>query len=106
MTLLLLQIMLVFVQLLGTDDAFPPAVLFVFEDKRYIFNVHEGFQRYCNETKVKLQKSTNIFLSSLLPHSIGGLVGLMLTVADAGHAGVDLFGPPNLRAFLFAARCP
>ena len=43
--------------------------------RRYVFNVGEGFQRFCVEHKVKLTKLTGILLTRTTSHAAGGLPG-------------------------------
>jgi ribonuclease Z len=104
----------IFCQILGTKtlDSDPSLLLF-FDNKRYLFNSGEGTMRFCTEHKVRLSKIEQIFLTELTPESIGGLAGLLLTMADIHNSDpslsnhlthIDLFGPPNLLFYISALR--
>lgn len=61
---------------------------------RYIFNVGEGFQRFCVEHKVKLAKMSGILATRVSTEAIGGLPG-----EECRLAGQCLhFGPRNTLA--------
>ncbi|KDD73928.1 hypothetical protein H632_c1721p0, partial [Helicosporidium sp. ATCC 50920] len=102
------------VQLLGvgSDTTCTAASALLFFDRaRYLFNVGEGFQRFCVQHRVKMSKISGVLLTRLGPEAAGGLPGMLLTLADgAGGAasgggllagvegvGLDLYGPPGLR---------
>lgn len=89
----------------GTDTGCTvPSVLLFFDRKRYLFNVGEGFQRFCVEHRVKLTKVTSVLSTRSTTHTLGGLPGMLLTMKDvtaggllAGQLGYDVHGPPGLR---------
>jgi ribonuclease Z len=89
-----------FIQVLGTDtgDSFP-SVLAFFDRVRYLFNVGEGVQRYCTEHKVRLRKVREIFLTRLSPRTVGGLPGLLMTLADIGVEHITIHGPKVTSSF-------
>ncbi|RDW90230.1 uncharacterized protein DSM5745_02005 [Aspergillus mulundensis] len=74
-------------QILTTPTADTPgsALLLHFPEKRYLFGqIAEGFQRSCTENGTKLTNVSDIFLSGRMGWDInGGLIGLILTSADA-----------------------
>ena len=70
----------------------------------YLFNACEGTLRFCTEHKIKLRKVSEIFLTSLSPYEVGGLPGLMLTLADCGVRHINVAGPPNLLQYLQSMR--
>ncbi len=57
-----------------------PSVLLFFDRKRYLFNVGEGFQRFCVEHKVKLTKVTSVISTRSTTHTLGGLPGMLLVL--------------------------
>ena len=71
-----------------TSDTPGTALLLHFDDKRYIFgNVHEGLQRAGLQSGVKFFKGKEIFLTGKTEwRTCGGLLGLLLTVADANNS--------------------
>lgn len=83
-----------------------PSVLLFFDRKRYLFNVGEGFQRFCVEHKVKMTKVSSVLSTRATTHTLGGLPGMLLTMRDAtaggllsgmGGVGYDVHGPPGLK---------
>eukprot|EP01118_Nematostelium_gracile_P016691 TRINITY_DN6974_c0_g1_i1.p1 TRINITY_DN6974_c0_g1~~TRINITY_DN6974_c0_g1_i1.p1 ORF type:complete len:766 (-),score=131.36 TRINITY_DN6974_c0_g1_i1:63-2309(-) len=92
--------MKVYLQILGTcGDSFPSFLLF-YDTRRYLFNVGEGTQRLCLEHKIRLSKIDYIFLTGLEWRHVGGLPGMLLTMADAGSTGVGICGPKGTGKFL------
>ncbi|CCK69736.1 tRNase Z KNAG_0C06430 [Huiozyma naganishii CBS 8797] len=82
-------------------------------DKYLIGNVSEGAQRAVTENKIRLSKLSNIFLTGQLDwFNVGGLPGLILTIADQGREKLCLhYGSPLLdyvvatwRSFIFRFR--
>jgi ribonuclease Z len=94
-----------FVEVLGAgnDDAAAGLLLF-FDDARYMFECGDGTQRYCTERGVRLARLRAICLSSLAAPSVGGLLGMVLTIADAGKDQVTIAGPRGVSALFAAAR--
>ena len=79
--------MLSYIQFITTPTSDTPgtALVLYFEDKRYVIgNIHEGLQRALLQTGTRANKSKDIFLSGRTEwRSNGGLLGLILTFADA-----------------------
>lgn len=103
-----------FVQVLGngtdTGDTCPSVLLF-FEQQRFVFNVGEGFQRYCFQHKIKLGKVKHFFLTRMSTEACGGVPGLVLTLTEhgiggvcSGTGGITLHGPRNSHMFLNAIK--
>lgn len=103
-----------YVQVLGvgsdTGCAVPSALLF-FDRQRYLFNVGEGFQRFCVEHRVKLTKINSVLTTRVTTEATGGLPGMLLTMADTtagglltGHVGMTVHGPPGLHTLVNAFR--
>ncbi|XP_040966559.1 tRNAse Z TRZ4, mitochondrial-like [Gossypium hirsutum] len=89
-----------YIQILGvgmdTHDTMPSILLF-FDRQRFIFNAGEGLQRFCAEHKIKLSKIDHICLSRVCSETVGGLPGLLLTLAGMGDGvPVNIWGPSNL----------
>ncbi|GMJ05211.1 tRNAse Z4 [Hibiscus trionum] len=98
-----------FIQILGigmdTHDTVPSILLF-FDKQRFIFNAGEGLQRFCTEHKIKLSKIDHICLSRVCSETIGGLPGLLLTLAGIGDGlSVNIWGPSNLDLLVDAMKC-
>lgn len=106
-------------QVITTPSADTPgtAILLHFDNRRYIFGqISEGTQRACIERGINLLNVRHIFLTGQIGwQSIGGLFGLILTLADA-HASraqinpllakptLHVAGGPNLQHALATAR--
>jgi ribonuclease Z len=56
------------------------------------------------ETKTKLSRIDQIFLTELNWNSLGGLPGLILTIADVGDIKLGIAAPKGLLNFLSATR--
>ena len=84
----------------GTWDS-PPMLLLTCERVDtfgYLINAGEGLQRFCVEHKMRLVgKLQRVLCTRMTWDTTGGLPGLLLTMADGGHAGVvKLHGPARL----------
>ena len=71
-----------------TADSAGTALLLHFDDKRYIIgNAHEGLQRAIIQRGKKLNKVSDVFLTGKTEwKNIGGLIGIVLTLADSLRA--------------------
>jgi ribonuclease Z len=119
--------MKIYVQVLGTKTLdSDPSFLIFFDNKRYLFNAGEGTMRFCTEHKIRLSKINHVFLTELRPETIGGLPGLLLTIADTFSSSsqtasttppsttttttapssldIGLCGPPNTLFYLSTLR--
>ena len=95
---------------LGSDVADTvPSILLFCESRRYIFNIGEGFQRYCGEHKVKLGKLGPILLTRPTIEAFAGLPGLFLSSLESGvgdtqfvgrKSGFEVFGPSGINALV------
>ncbi|KAI9208712.1 beta-lactamase-like protein [Polychytrium aggregatum] len=81
-----------------------PSVLVHFDDQRYLFNCPEGQQRIGYEHKIRLKKLKSIFLTRVAWECVGGLPGMILTLADSGSKNIAIHGPENLTHFLAGTR--
>lgn len=93
---------------LDTADAVPSVLLF-FDHQRYIFNAGEGFQRFCVQHKLKLNRMPNILVTRASLDAVGGIPGMVLTVADSSISNqvddglgavsnflADVYGPKGI----------
>ena len=71
-----------------TADTAGTAVVLDVGQTRYMFgNVHEGLQRVCIQRNMRLAKTSEIFITGRTEwKNVGGLFGLILTIADANAA--------------------
>ena len=74
-----------------TSDTPGTALILHFDNRRYLLgNVHEGTQRACIERGTKLLKISDVFLTGKTEwKNTGGLIGLMLTLADSATSSVE-----------------
>ena len=85
----------------GSSDA-PPGLLLFCElhgDRcGYLINCGEGTQRFCTEHKLRLAgKLRRALFTRMTWDELGGLPGMLLTMASTGHAGsLQLHGAPAL----------
>lgn len=87
----------------GNDDCSSSIQLF-FNEGRYLFECGDGTQRVCTEYTTKFGRLRGIYLNSLSAPSMGGVFGLLLTVADAGKDKISIAAPAGLCAIFDAAR--
>lgn len=87
----------------GSYDCSSSVQLF-FDNGRYLFDCGDGTQRLCTEYGIKLSKLKGVYLSSVTAPSVGGLFGLLLTVADSGKDKLSIFGPNGMKTLFQAAR--
>eukprot|EP00624_Nannochloropsis_granulata_P002597 evm.model.NODE_23078_length_13312_cov_30.534330.2 len=85
----------------GAAEASPTCLVITDRD-RFMLNVGEGTQRLAMEHKVRLTRFDHIFLTALTPEALGGLPGMLLTMADCGKTVISIHGPVGLRALLRA----
>ncbi|KAI8843421.1 beta-lactamase-like protein [Chytriomyces cf. hyalinus JEL632] len=85
------------------------SVAVVFDAQRYLFNCGEGTQRFLNDRAktcmaVSGAKTRQLFFTRNAWACIGGLPGMILTLADAGGKGMTVRGPSGLRHSIAAMR--
>lgn len=74
-----------------TSDTAGTTFLLHFDSKRYIIGeVSEGTQRACIQRGVGLRKVRGLFLAGKTAWNNGGVIGLILTLADVQQSEVDL----------------
>ncbi|XP_070551309.1 zinc phosphodiesterase ELAC protein 2-like [Ptychodera flava] len=97
-----------YLQVVGSGPPHCPPSLFLysdFADCRYLINCGEGTQRMMMEHGMWLSKVESVFLTSLSWNSIGGVVGLTLTLRDIGTSKkVTYYGPPGLSVIMSAVK--
>ncbi|KAJ3154010.1 Zinc phosphodiesterase ELAC protein 2 [Geranomyces variabilis] len=94
-----------YIQVLGTETGdTTPAVMFVADGQRYLFNAGEGTQRFCIENRVRLARLSNVFLTRVKWDTCGGLPGMLLSLASAGNQEISVHGGKNLNHFMASTR--
>ena len=69
---------------------------------RCLVNVGDSTQRICMDAKVKMSKVSGVIITSLAPHNVSGLAGLILCLSDLGVGKLKLVGPPGLEGYVAA----
>ncbi|KAK8019886.1 hypothetical protein PG990_005024 [Apiospora arundinis] len=91
--------MLNWVQIVTTPTADTPGTCLVlhFDDRRYVFgNISEGTQRAMVQRKIALNKTEDVFITGPVDwHSAGGLLGMVLTLADVIASAREHLGAQN-----------
>ncbi len=64
------------------------ALCVVFEDRSYLFNVPDGFQRMALNQKIKFNKIRYVFLSSFQADHYGGFPGFYLSARETCAANL------------------
>lgn len=88
------------------------SILFSFEEKAYLFNCPDGFQRMALNQKMKFRPIRYLFLSSLHPDHYGGVPGFYLssresciqTQEDIKTFKIGIIGPEKLKDLLVKGR--
>ncbi|KAI0436550.1 beta-lactamase-like protein [Xylaria telfairii] len=82
-----------------TADTLGTSLLLHFDDQRYVFgHIAEGTQRALVQRKLAVSRVENLFLSGPVNwRNAGGLLGLVLTVADSLKEQSDQFAAENKR---------
>ncbi|KNG75964.1 hypothetical protein PFMG_02257 [Plasmodium falciparum IGH-CR14] len=83
----------VFLQLIGWHRLAIPSSLRLFVNGDItLFNCGENVQRFLNEHKLHLARIKNIFFTKITPESIGGLIGLLLTIDNISDGEITIYG--------------
>ncbi|SPC62895.1 related to TRZ1 - tRNase Z, involved in RNA processing [Ustilago sp. UG-2017b] len=88
----------------SSDTNVLPPVILQFGADRYLFNVGEGTSRSSTQRKANLSRISNIFVSRVGWEAIGGLPGVLMSMADGQRASESLHGPDGLRYALATMR--
>ncbi|KAJ2630588.1 hypothetical protein H4R22_002565 [Coemansia sp. RSA 1290] len=80
------------------------SIMLQFPNGRYLFNCGEGTQRLSFENKTRISKLTAVFLTRVDWENMGGLPGMLLTLADTGARNMTVCGGPNLTHAMAATR--
>ncbi|GAB1522242.1 hypothetical protein RhiTH_005356 [Rhizoctonia solani] len=88
----------------GLTSDTEPCISVHFDTAHYLFNCGEGTTRSFIQQRYGIKKSKAIFLTQMKVSRLGGLTGMLMSLADAGVTGVDVLGPPGLNHFLASVR--
>ncbi|CDW79345.1 zinc phosphodiesterase elac [Stylonychia lemnae] len=89
------------------------ALLFTIEERSYLFNCPDGFQRVALSNKVKFKGVRYVFLSGIQADYYGGFPGFYLssresssgTIADLQAFKIGVIGPAKIKEFITQGRC-
>ena len=91
-------------QVLGTGGGeLKPCLLLFTDSKRYLFNCVENVQRFSQEHKVRLSKTSHVFFTRMAWDNVGGLPGLSLHFShfcENFMFPIHLHGPEALADFV------
>lgn len=68
--------------------------------ERCLINAGDSTQRHCGENKIKLARVSCIIISSLAPHNISGLPGIILSLSGLGVGELTVAGPVGLKGLV------
>lgn len=88
----------------SSDTNVLPPVILQFGADRYLFNAGEGTSRSSTQRKANLSRISNIFVSRVGWEAIGGLPGVLMSMADGQRSTESLHGPDGLRYALATMR--
>ncbi|PKI82752.1 ribonuclease Z [Malassezia vespertilionis] len=87
-----------------SDTPEAPTLVVQCNATKYMFNAGEGTTRISAQRRASNSRVEHIFLSRIASETMGGVPGLLMTLADGGRSEITLHGPPNLRYTLAATR--
>ncbi|CAE7190402.1 unnamed protein product [Rhizoctonia solani] len=88
----------------GLTSDTEPCISVHFDTAHYLFNCGEGTTRSFIQQKYGIKKSKAIFLTQTKVSRLGGLTGMLMSLADSGVTNVDVLGPLGLNHFLASTR--
>jgi ribonuclease Z len=71
---------------------------------RCLLNTGDSVQRFCSENKIKLDRISSIVLTSMAPHNVAGLAGILQSMSDLGIGSLTIVGPSGLEGLLHNMR--
>ncbi|CRH01271.1 tRNA 3'-trailer sequence RNase, putative [Plasmodium relictum] len=91
----------VYIQIIGWHRLAIPSSLRLFVNGDVtLFNCGENNQRFLNEHKLHLVKIKNIFFTKINPETIGGLIGLLLTIDNISDNCISIYGPKPIERII------
>lgn len=94
-----------YIDVTGDNEDATPCLFVNFDENRYLFEAGEGTQKIIRDLEaVSLPKVKAIFITSLSWSSIGGLIGLIFALSDAGVEHINMYSPKGLFKVLKASR--
>eukprot|EP01048_Picozoa_sp_COSAG05_P018297 COSAG05_NODE_2651_length_2801_cov_28.578090_2_plen_309_part_00 len=81
----------------------PSLLLKVGTDCTIMFSAGSGLQRYSQDQHVQLSKLSHVMLMQTTAEAVGGLAGLIITVAETGKKQIKVVGPAGTASLMAAA---
>ncbi|SBT80286.1 tRNA 3'-trailer sequence RNase, putative [Plasmodium malariae] len=96
----------VYIQMIGWHRLAIPSSLRLFVNGDFtLFNCGENNQRFLNEHKLHLVKINNICFTKINPETIGGLIGLLLTIDNISDNIITIYGPKPIECIINSFTC-
>jgi ribonuclease BN (tRNA processing enzyme) len=87
------------------------AIIYTVQEKHYLFNCPDCFQRGANQQKVKFRNIRNVFLPSCRPDHFSGFPGFFMSsregLTEEGYAAFEMIvvSPDNAPAIMENSAC-
>ncbi|GAW82432.1 hypothetical protein, conserved [Plasmodium gonderi] len=96
----------VYIQMVGWHSlAVPPSLRLFVNGECTLFNCGENIQRFLNEYKLHVAKIRNICFTKINPETIGGLIGLLLTIDNIADIDITIYGPKPIEQIINTITC-
>lgn len=88
----------------SSDTSQAPTLVLQCDSKKYMFNAGEGTTRISAQHRASNTRVEHIFLTRIATETLGGIPGLLMTLADGGRTSIDIHAPINLKYALATTR--
>ena len=87
----------------GNSELSPSLYLFT-DNRRYVFNCGENFQRFMTEHRLRILKDLVFFITRVTWRNLGGFCGTSMTYRDGGNTHLTVYGPGRIAQFVHLVR--
>ncbi|WFD20613.1 ribonuclease Z [Malassezia caprae] len=87
-----------------SDTSHAPTLVLQCDSKKYMINAGEGTTRVSAQHRASNTRVEHIFLTRIASETLGGIPGLLMTLADGGRTSMDIHAPTNLKYALATTR--
>ena len=88
----------------SSDTSHVPTLILQSDSKKYMFNAGEGTTRVSAQHRASNTRVEHIFLTRVATETLGGIPGLLMTLADGGRTSINIHAPTNLKYALATTR--
>ncbi|WFD28414.1 ribonuclease Z [Malassezia nana] len=88
----------------SSDTSHVPTLVLQCDAIKYMFNAGEGTTRVSAQHRASNTRVEHIFLTRIATETLGGIPGLLMTLADGGRTSIDIHAPTNLKYALATTR--